>query len=201
MKALIIVALALALCGCGGLSRSTAKAMIEENVKTSMQDKVRYPITLGLTWHCPTDKAPIYRFLLKKQLIKVTQPDDLELTEDGKKSFEADGEHLYAASNPSDGCDIAQLNVILGHRGPVEITGIIFDSGQTMATVQFDRMITPTPLGSEFSAFRKSFNLEERISWRQTAEVFEIPDYVNLPESHTAHFVKYDDGWRIISIK
>jgi hypothetical protein len=204
MKPLIIIALGLAISGCGGLDRGSAKQMIDAHFETHLQNKVIYPVTLGFTANCPISYAPIYRFLLQKKLIKITQPQDYELTDEGTKVFDAEGEHLYAESK-KDGCDIAQLNVVLGHRGEPHITGIILDSAGTAAIVQYDRPVTLTPLGGEFAAFRnKNFGWKERISWRETAKMFNIPDSVTvswvLTDSYTAHFVKFDDGWRISSI-
>jgi hypothetical protein len=141
-------------------------------------------------------------FLLSKGFIKFTQASDLELTQSGTKAFEAEGEKLYASSY-RPGCDIAQLNVILGNRGPSEITGIIHSPGNTSAIVEYTRTATLNQLGGEFSVFRSGLTLEQRIDWRKTAEIFGIPDGVEFEtrESHIAKFVKYDDGWRIVFIK
>lgn len=201
MKALIIAALTLTFCGCGGLNRDSAKELIDNNAERYVQEKVRYPITLGLTATCPFSRDPMFRFLLQKKLITVTQPLDYELTKEGTKFFDGEGEHLYAAST-KPGCDIAQLDVVLGHRGSAVVTGIIM--GETSAIVQYERTVTLTPLGEEFTIFRRKFNLEEQISWRQTAKIFNIPDRQILGPStdfYTAHFVKFDDGWRITSIQ
>jgi hypothetical protein len=211
MKAFAVPIICLALAGCssGNLSRDAAKGMIEGASETHFQDKIIYPITLGLTASCPESaNDPMLKLLIGKGLIKVTQPSDLELTDAGKKFFEAEGEKLYGDSY-KPGCDIAQLNVVLGHRGPVEITGIVLS--ENAATVEYIRHWTLTPIGEEFAAYRKSFNLDQRISWQNRAAVWHIPEIPDMQglnpealnlmksESYKAVFLKYDDGWRLKS--
>jgi hypothetical protein len=185
------------LCGCGELSRDEASSKIKQSSWYFLHKKIVFPINVGYMGkgcHHGIDHGPMLDFLKAKGLLGSPRAGVLELTNEGQKLFEQMGEKPYG-SDKSGGCDYQQINVRLADRGEPEVTGLVIDGPN--ARVDFTTAITPTEIGSGFIAFTKGLNLEQRIDLRQTFRVYEIP---TLPvfggDSHTAHFVKYDDGWR-----
>jgi hypothetical protein len=207
LRTLSLVLLALTCAGCASLDRESAAHLIRSNPETIVQDKISIPFNVGFYgpkcfYVAPPVKETVYTFLRKKQMISIASEGRqmrLSLTDTGNQMLTKSGEAPYD-HEAADGCDHSQVNLLLGKRGDIKVTGI--QANESRALVEYEREISVSDMGREFAAFAAGRGLNERVQWDEEARIFKVPSLLPpAPSRYIATLAKYDDGWRVISIK
>lgn len=158
---------------------------------------------------------PLQKWALDKGLISAVTDSrsvDYELTEAGHRLIDAEGEKIGTLPG-NDGCGHSFIEIFLAHSTGVEVIGILEDGNS--ATAEFATHWKLTAAGGELvgdSKFKSTLSPDEiallthdvSASLNESTSLAGItvsPDMTAIGYGGKARFLKFDDGWRLDTIR